>query len=128
MAIKPQSGKAKGRALQQAIRDRILARFPHLGEGDVESTSMGASGVDVKMSPLARKALPVSIEAKKTKKTPSLAELRQARSNTYDGTIGAVVWSPHGTGPSKAVIMFDFAEFLDWWHENQGKFEAPEDE
>jgi len=128
MGIKTQSCKAKGRALQQAIRDAILAKFPWLGEGDVESTSMGASGVDVRMSPLARKAFPVSIECKKTKKTPSLAELKQARSNTYDHTIGAVVWSPHGTGPDKAVIMMDFAEFLEWWYENQGKFEEPEDE
>lgn len=128
MSIKNSSCKAKGRALQQAIRDRILARFPWLGEGDVTSTSMGASGVDIPMSPLARKAFPVSIEAKKTKKTPSLAELKQARANTYDHTIGAVIWSPHGTGPDKAVIMFDFAEFLDWWHENQGKFKEPENE
>jgi len=128
MSIKTQSAKAKGRELQKAIRDRILEKFSWLGEGDVESTSMGASGVDIKMSPLARKAFPVSIEAKKTKKTPSLAELKQARSNTYDHTIGAVVWSPHGTGPDKAVIMMDFAEFLEWWYENQGKFEEPEDE
>ena len=89
---------------------------------------MGASGVDVKMSPLARKVLPISIEAKKTKKTPSLAELRQARSNTYNDTIGAVVWSPHGTGPDKCVIMFDFNEFLEWWYENKGKFEEPTNE
>ncbi len=128
MSIRTQSAKAKGRALQQAIRDLILARFPWLGEGDVTSTSMGASGVDVQMSPLARKALPVSIEAKKTKKTPSLAELRQARANTYGGTIGAVVWSPHGTGPDKAVIMFDFTEFLDWWYENQHADKADQDE
>jgi len=116
--IKTSSAKSKGRELQKYIRDRITSVF-QLREGDVESTSMGASGVDIKLSPAARDVFPISVEAKKTKKTPSLAELRQARANRYEGTIGAVVWSPHGTGPDQSVIMMDFNEFLIWF-ENKG--------
>jgi hypothetical protein len=73
--------------------------------------------VDIKLSPAARDLFPVSIEAKKTKKTPSLDELRQARANAYDGTLAAVVWSPHGTGPDQSVIMMDFNEFILWFDE-----------
>lgn len=113
--IKTSSAKNKGRRHQQAIRDFLFKRFPWLGEGDLESTSMGAGGVDIKMSPLARRTLPLSIEAKATKKTPTLAEMKQARENAYKGTTAAVVWSPHGSGPDKALIMFDLQEFLDFY-------------
>ncbi len=117
MAIKTSSAKAKGRMLQNYIRDLILGLFPWLGEGDVESCSMGSSGVDIPMSPLARKTLPISIEAKKTKKTPSRAELDQSRANAYEGTIPAVVWCPHGCGPNKSMIMFDLEDFIEWYWE-----------
>lgn len=65
--MRPQSAKAKGRTFQQEIRDAILARFPTLEEGDVVSTSMGAGGEDVKLSPAARKLLPIQIECKRVK-------------------------------------------------------------
>lgn len=60
----PASSKSKGRRLQQIIRDAILALFPELEPDDVKSTSMGASGEDVQLSPAARKLLPYQIEAK----------------------------------------------------------------
>lgn len=116
MSIKTQSAKAKGRNLQKHVRDVILKVFG-LEEGDVESCSMGASGVDIKMSPKARQKLPISIECKKTKKTPNRSELEQASNNSYDSTIGAVVWCPHGKGPNASMIMFDLNEFLDWYKE-----------
>ncbi len=58
MAIKPQSAKAKGRLGQQLIRDKILEKFsPILEADDVRSTSMGAGGEDLQLSPLARRVL-----------------------------------------------------------------------
>ena len=117
MSIKTSSAKAKGRRLQNYIRDKLLERFPWLDEGDVESRSMGSSGVDIILSPLGRRTFPVSIEAKKTKKTPSRAELDQSRANAYGTTIPAVVWCPHGCGHKKSMIMFDLEDFLDWYQE-----------
>lgn len=64
MAIRPQSAKQKGRKLQQTVRDAILDRFPSLHPDDVKSTSMGAGGEDVQLSPAARQLLPVTIECK----------------------------------------------------------------
>lgn len=117
MPITTQSAKGKGRRFQNYVRDRILATFPWLGEGDVDSCSMGSSGIDIPMSPLARKTFPVSIECKKTKKTPSRAELDQSRANAYGTTIPAVAWCPHGCGHKKAMIMFDLEDFLDWYQQ-----------
>lgn len=43
-----QSAKSKGRNLQKYVRDKIYEIFPTLEKGDIESTSIGASGVDLK--------------------------------------------------------------------------------
>jgi hypothetical protein len=119
--IKTASAKAKGRKFQQHVRDRILKMFPWLREGDVESRSMGAGGVDIMMSPVARRTLPLSIECKKTKATPSRAQLEQSQANVVEGTIPCVIWCPHGKGADKAMIMFDFDEFLGWYKERQNE-------
>lgn len=111
--MKPSSAKAKGRNAQKAIRDKLLAEFD-LGEGDVESRSMGSGGVDLMLSPLARKRIPLSIEAKKTRKTPARAEVEQSRKNAYSGTLPVVVWSPHGSGPGKELLICDFDDFIKW--------------
>lgn len=83
---------------------------------------MGSPGVDIMMSPKARRRLPISIEAKKTTAPFSRAAVEQAQHNTYPETIGAVVWQPRGEGGSKAIISFDFEEFISWWQEN-GRFD-----
>ena len=62
--MKAQSAKAKGRKLQQWTRDRVLETYPHLEEDDVRSTSMGVSGSDLQLSPLARKSFPFDVECK----------------------------------------------------------------
>lgn len=60
----PQSAKQKGRTLQKWTRDLILAMFPKLQPDDVRSTSMGATGEDVQLSPAARAYVPYQIECK----------------------------------------------------------------
>lgn len=62
--MKPSSAKAKGRILQQWVRDQLLALFPSLEPDDIKSTSMGAGGEDVQLSPAARKLIPHKIECK----------------------------------------------------------------
>lgn len=52
--MKPSSAKAKGAALQKWVRDKMYLHAPELQEGDARSTSMGASGEDVQLSPKAR--------------------------------------------------------------------------
>ena len=59
----PQSRKAKGRHLQQKIRDDIINTFK-LTENDVRSTSMGAKGCDILLSENARINFPYAIECK----------------------------------------------------------------
>ena len=61
----PASAKAKGRGLQQKVCKLLLDAFPSLEPDDVKSTSMGAGGEDVQLSPAARRLIPHQIECKK---------------------------------------------------------------
>lgn len=62
--MKTSSAKAKGRKLQQHVRDVLLEAFPTLEPDDVKSTSMGSQGEDVQLSPAARRLMPIAIETK----------------------------------------------------------------
>jgi hypothetical protein len=108
---KPQSRKAKGRKLQQHIRDRITQVFG-LDEGDVESRSMGAGGVDVMLSPRARKVCPLSVESKNTRGIPSMKAVEQSRYNKYPNTLPVVAWKPHGKQYDSTLVMVSLEDLL----------------
>ena len=82
--MKTSSAKAKGRKLQQWVRDMILCSFPKLEKDDVKSTSMGVSGEDIQLSPLARKTFPYSVECKSRKKIGVYQYIDQATQNCPD--------------------------------------------
>ncbi len=64
MTIKTSSAKAKGRKLQQTVRDAILEAYPALEPDDVRSCAMGSAGEDLQLSPAASRAFPYSVECK----------------------------------------------------------------
>lgn len=85
MAIKTQSAKAKGRRHQQWVRDKILSLFPKaLLPDDVRSTSMGAGGEDIQLSPAARRLFPYSVECKAFKSFAIYKVMEQAAENCPD--------------------------------------------
>lgn len=91
--MKPQSCKSKGRRFQQKVVSSILASFPHLKEDDCVSTSMGAPGEDVRLSPAARECLPLSFECKNVEKLNVWACLDQCRLNAPAGTTPCLVFT-----------------------------------
>ena len=59
------SRKAKGRLLQNLVRDKIQRLFPSLGKDDIRTSLMSENGADVKLiSLMARKLMPYDIETK----------------------------------------------------------------
>ncbi len=80
--MKTQSAKAKGRNLQKWVRDLILEAFTDLEPDDVRSTSMGAGGEDVQLSPAARRHFPYSVECKNVEKLNVWAAYEQADANS----------------------------------------------
>lgn len=80
----PASRKAKGATLQRWFRDKLLETFSHLQPDDVRSTSMGASGEDLLLSPLARSSFPFSVECKNTEKINVWSAYEQATANSKE--------------------------------------------
>ena len=63
--MKPNSRKAKGRYLQNIVKERIIKLYPVLGKDDIRTSLMSESGTDIKLtSHTARKLFPYSIECK----------------------------------------------------------------
>lgn len=80
--MKTQSAKAKGRKLQQMVRDLLLETFTDLEPDDVRSTSMGAGGEDLQLSPAARRKFPYSVECKNVEKLNVWGAYEQAEANS----------------------------------------------
>lgn len=77
----PQSAKAKGRRLQQWVRDQIISHFTQLSKDDVRSTSMGAGGADVLLSAVGKKRFPYEIECKNKKEIAVYGWYAQAQAH-----------------------------------------------
>ncbi len=75
---KTHTSKAKGRKGQQEIRDKLLTLYPMLEPDDIKSTSMGASGEDLMLSPAARRIMPWSVEVKRRKTMAIARYMEQA--------------------------------------------------
>ena len=83
--MKTSSGKAKGRRLQNKIRDVLLEHFSDkLEPDDIRSQIMGMSGEDIVLSPAARKLIPYSFECKNQEKLSIWSSLEQAAENSGD--------------------------------------------
>ena len=81
--MKPQSAKAKGRKLQQWVRDKLI-EHREVHPEDIESRSMGAGGEDLIMARDARQKFPFSIECKNQEKLNVYDAYAQAEANAGD--------------------------------------------
>ena len=79
--MKTSSKKAKGRKLQDFVRDKLRGLFNNLEEDDIKSAIMGESGEDIKLSPAARKLIPYSFECKNQERLNVWSSLEQAEEN-----------------------------------------------
>ena len=81
--MKTQSAKAKGRRLQQWMRDLLIEKLEVHPE-DIDSRAMGAGGEDLIMARAARKKFPYSIECKNQEKVNIWDSYEQAQENSGD--------------------------------------------
>ena len=108
--MRPQSAKAKGRRLQQAVVEALLDAFPHLTEDDVRSTPMGAHGEDVQLSPAARAAVPFSFECKNCERVNVWDALGQAAANARGRGTPALVLKRNRREPHVALPLAAFVD------------------
>ena len=108
--MKTQSAKAKGRRLQQFVRDLILHHHPSLEEDDVRSTAMGQGGEDIQLSPSARKLVPLSIECKSRANYAFYKDLDQATANCPKGSQPVLIAKANHRDP---VVIVDAQFFFE---------------
>lgn len=115
------AAKAKGRAGQNEIRDKILETFPELEPDDVKSTTMGDTGEDIQLSPAARRKIPITIEVKRRKSGMKTAyDYLQQASNHGKGE--PVVFFRSDRNPWIVMLHIDhYMELLrNWKGDNAG--------
>ena len=95
--------------MQKQVRDMILEAFDDLEEGDVRSTSMGASGVDILLSPKAEKYVPFQIECKNTEKVRLWESWDQAQAN---GTNPLLIVKKNRREPLAVLTVSSLFELL----------------
>ena len=91
------SAKAKGRRLQNLVRDKLRAKFIILEEDDIKSQTMGMTGEDIVLSPAARKLIPFSIECKNVEKLNIWKSLKQAESNVHKDATALLIITRNNT-------------------------------
>lgn len=109
--MKTSSAKAKGRRLQQKVRDDLRAvAGSRLDPTDVESTPMGVNGVDVILTKAARDLFgPLAIECKNVEKLNAIGVF-QGHADKYipQGKIPVMVHSRNHTEPRVTLLWSDF--------------------
>jgi hypothetical protein len=113
--MKTQSKKAKGRLLQQLVRDKIIEQFPMLTLNDVRSTSMGASGEDVLLSETALKKFPYYVECKSRDKIAVYNFYEQAYNDKDLEPL--VVIKGNRKNPLVVVDLDHFMEIVGYYYE-----------
>lgn len=110
------SSKAKGRRLQNYVRDRLKEVFikswkklPKLEDDDIKSQTMGMTGEDIVMSPAAKRIIPYSFECKNVEKLNIWNALEQAESNC-EGRTPVLVFKRNR---SKTYVAIEFDSWLE---------------
>lgn len=106
----PASAKAKGRNFQKYVRGKLLRAFPSLEPDDVRSTSMGAGGEDLQLSPAARKLIPYQIECKSKAKSQIHTYYSQAKEHGNHEPLVVVKMDRHI--PLAIISLDHFIELL----------------
>ena len=105
------SSKAKGRRLQNLVRDKLREKFTSLEEDDIKSAIMGTVGEDIVLSPAARKVIPFSFECKNVERLQFWKTVEQAEGNS-NGRTPVIVVKKNGRTPYVALPLEDWLELI----------------
>ena len=106
--MNPKSVKAKGRVLQNLVRDKLHLLFPKLTK-DIQSQTMGMKGMDIVLTPMARKKIPYAFECKNVERFDLWKTWEQAEENAEE--LSPVVIVKKNKKKPKAII--DLELFLE---------------
>ena len=116
----PKSSKAKGRKLQNMIRDALRSAFPILEEDDIKSQTMGMTGEDIVLSPAARKLIPYSFECKNVERLQFWASVEQCETNCKEELSPILVVKKNRKNPYACIPIDVFIGLIKELNERQG--------
>ena len=108
--------KSKGRRLQQEVVHTLRKHYELDKDvedtyiGDIQCINMGATGKDIKLSPIAEKKIPFDIECKNTEKASVWSWWEQSKSNTKKDRIPLVVFRRNR---SETLCLLKFDDLLE---------------
>jgi hypothetical protein len=113
--MKARSAKNKGKRLQNTVRNLLVEKYSKVLEpGDFKSTTMGESGIDVQLSPAARKLFPWGIECKNQEALSIWKCLKQAETAADDEGLKPLLVFKRNKSKTYAVLeLQDFLDLLD---------------
>jgi hypothetical protein len=106
--ISTSARKAKGRRLQNKVRELLIEKFD-LHPDDIKTAVMGESGEDIRLAHSARKKFPFSVECKNQEKLNIWSSLEQAEDNSNDYTPLLIF----KRNRSKTYVTLSLEDFLD---------------
>ena len=109
---KARSAKAKGRRLQNLVRDKLREAFPSLHKDDIQSQTMGMGGEDIVRTPAAKALIPWSFECKNVERLQIWKAIEQCEENNPDGSIAAVVFKKNRKDPFVAIPLDVFIDLI----------------
>lgn len=113
------SSKAKGRKLQNMVRDALRSAFPSLEEDDIKSQTMGMTGEDIVLSPAARKLIPYSFECKNVERLQFWSSVEQCETNCKEELSPALIVKKNRRDPYVCIPIETFLEIIKGKHDRQ---------
>jgi hypothetical protein len=109
-----QSAKAKGRRLQQTIRDRLrdYAGRHGLAADDIKSTPMSVSGPDIQFSPAAKRVFNLTIECKNRESLNVTTTFLEHLAAYPDDSMKVLAHSRNNSEPLVTIRFEDFLRLL----------------
>ena len=109
---KARSVKAKGRRLQNLVRDKLREAFPSLHQDDIQSQTMGMGGEDIVRTPAAKALIPWSFECKNVERLQIWKAIEQCEDNNLYYGNPAVVFKKNRKDPFVAIPLDAFIELI----------------
>ena len=119
MAKSAKASKAKGRRLQNYVRDMLRDVYHQLHEDDIYSQTMGMTGEDIVRSPAAKEVCAFSFECKNVERLQIWRAIDQCESNRPDCSSPAIVFKKNGKQPCVAIPFTTFCDMLQYENERR---------
>lgn len=111
--MKQKSRRAKSSLLQNLVRDKILANFPHLKPDDVKTALNGQIGPDIVLSKVARKLVGFNFECKNQNQLKTIYDwYKQSDRHSKGKLMASVVMKMNSRAPLVVLDLNDFFKII----------------